>query len=314
MSVSTLTTTYDEIVSSIGYKLGYGRTAASWSTDQSANVAAVLKSGLRRVYGAYDWKWLKIPTTITVWSSISGTISTVTGTGKNIITASTSVFYPTMVGKTLVSTAASYTISSYTSGTVVTVATDASADAGHAFTITGNGDFILPDDFGSIEGQFTHSTGSGYADIVVVGHQDLLSLRAASDWSGLPQWASIWYGDSDNSTDQKRYVSFHPTPDASYTLSYRYRKLPNLLVDSSNEYPFGCQPFSELIRVSCMAAAEEEVNEVPGVSAARYEQLLSEAIVKDGLMAAQTLGLPRSSWDGELPYERGGSVLYVGEL
>lgn len=311
MAASTLNVSFSDLKSVTGRELGFTGTSGNWDAEQAADVAAVVNTALRRIYTAHDWNWLRIPTTLSLWGSITGTM-TVSGGSNTTVTADSSVFYPTVVGQTIVSTNGSYTISAYTSGTVVTVSTNASADTGEDFTITATGNYRLPDDFGGIDGEMFFASGTSYAPVKIMGQADILRMRSQCDETGIPRCAAVRWTNSDSSTFQACELMVFPLPDQVYTMNWRYRKLPDALVATTNEYPFGHLSFSELFRTGCLAAAEE-FKGVPGVHSARYQQLLAEAIARDGRMAAQTLGSPAFPYYDEY-FERGGRVRYNGAL
>jgi hypothetical protein len=312
--MSTLMVTHDDLEKIVGWYLGYGRTVANWSTDQNDDVQVSVDSGQRMVYNAHNWSFLEPTTTITVWGSITGTISAVNGTGNLTITASESVFYPTCVGHTLVTSSEnSYTIATYVSGTQITTTASALADNGDTFTITATGDYILPTDFGSFVGDLTHATGSGYHDIKRVSEAQIRSLRVGSDYSGTPKWVATQFMTTTLAADQRQEMLVYPKPDGDYVLSYKYRILPDKLVATTNEYPYGAETFSELIREACLAAAEQEVNEEAGIHTQKYQALLLRAVQLDGQNGADTLGVPRSASDvSNTCYRRGGICRYVG--
>lgn len=316
MAVSTLNVSFTDLRTVTGRELGYGPAVSDWSSDAAAvtHVDNVVKTGLRRVYGAHDWNWLRVPTTITVWGSITGTISTVGGTGNKTITASASVFYPTCVGKTLVADTSEneYTVATYISGTQITVTADASADALDTFTITADGQYPMPDDFGGLDGEFFFQDGTSYHPLKIMGQAEVLRARAQTDMTGIPLFAAVRWVDSTNALFQACEVMMYPTPDAAYVLNYRYRKLPNALVTTTAEYPYGHSGFSELFRVACLAAAEEDRG-IPAIHSARYQALLAEAIARDGRMTAQTLGT-QADWRDNDFYERSGRTKYNGSL
>jgi len=77
MSESSLSIGYPELCIEVGYAIGYGRTAASWSTAQLSLIDSIVQSGVRRVYfppsvgeifAGYEWSWLRPTTTIAIES------------------------------------------------------------------------------------------------------------------------------------------------------------------------------------------------------------------------------------------------------
>lgn len=77
MAESSLSLTYDDLLSEVGQYLGYGRDASSWSTRATAAVASVVKAGLRNFYypvpgptfpAGYEWSFLNPTATFTLLS------------------------------------------------------------------------------------------------------------------------------------------------------------------------------------------------------------------------------------------------------
>jgi hypothetical protein len=75
MSESGLSVGFPELQSECGYYLGYGRTHASWTAAQLAEVLGIVNSGVRRVYYppainaqtvGYEWSFLRPTTTLSI--------------------------------------------------------------------------------------------------------------------------------------------------------------------------------------------------------------------------------------------------------
>ena len=152
MAESTLSLTRTRIREEVSFYLNSGRrsdVAAGLSTAQNSNVNAAVESGEARFAGAHDWGFLRPRLNLTLWPTVTGTAAAGLTT---TVTATTAKFHPSMVGHSIVFTAGStYTITAYTSSTVITVNTTAAADSSKAFTVTADGIYRLPDDYGGME-------------------------------------------------------------------------------------------------------------------------------------------------------------------
>lgn len=71
MAESTLTKLYSDLRAAIGFELGYGRTSGSWTSEQTANIAACLEDGQRRFYAAHEWSFLELVATIATSANVS---------------------------------------------------------------------------------------------------------------------------------------------------------------------------------------------------------------------------------------------------
>ena len=60
-----------------------------------------------------------------------------------------------------------------------------------------------------------------------------------------------------------------PTPDSTYTLSYRYKALVAKLT-SAAPYPLGGQAHAQTIEAACLAIAEERLNDERGIKHMRW--------------------------------------------
>lgn len=69
MAESSLSIGKTEIDKFIANFLGYGRTSASWTTAQTADIDQARDAGVARFYGEKDWFFLSPPTTLTTVAS-----------------------------------------------------------------------------------------------------------------------------------------------------------------------------------------------------------------------------------------------------
>ena len=226
MAESTLSIGFVDLKQEVGFFLGYGRTEASWSTSQAAEVDAVVQSGVRRVYYplvtgdanidnviiGYEWSFLR-PTT-----------------------------------------------------TLVTAADDS--------------DYDLPDNYGAPYGDFHYAANLYTPPVTMVSLGAILDSRSHNDTTGKPAFYAVRYKACDGSAGQRVEVLFYPKPDAVYTLSYEYDAYSGKLTDEK-PYPLGGMKLAELYIESCLAVAEQRLNDEAGLHTQAYQLLLLDAIVRD---------------------------------
>ncbi len=189
-------------------------------------------------------------------------------------------FYPSMVGKSIVVTdIGTFIITGYTSTTVITVSGDATATT-KPFSVAGDGDFRLPDDFGGIEGPLTFTQAEGYPEIPIRSSQEIRSLRQRSVASGRPYLAAIQVGSADGTDGQRFDLKLYPTPDGEYNLTYEYNALKNRLTPAA-PFPLGGMAYGDVIKESCLAEAELKEEDGPGVHAQAFAIKLATAISFD---------------------------------
>lgn len=88
---------------------------------------------------------------------------------------------------------------------------------------------------------------------------------------------------------QRFEVIFFPTPDAAYTVTYRYKVAPNAISDSQ-KYPYGGMQHAETIRAACLCACEQFLNDGRTNWTAGFDELLMASIQADQQKAPASLG------------------------
>lgn len=231
MAESTLSLQYTDFLSEIGMGLKYGRTSGSWSANQTADVAYVLKQGLSQFYNPpaldpqqppHRWNFLRT----------GGTIATVAGTYQ----------------------------------------------------------YVLPDNFGVIEGKITFNPTQGYKAIDIVSEQRIRMLYQGGLLSGRPQEGSITRTApativgtppaADTYIGERFTLTLWPKPDAVYNLTYNYAVLPQML-SATNPYPLGGAMHSRTILESCLAIAETHIGDTAGFHRAAFREALVQSIAHD---------------------------------
>lgn len=298
MAESTLSPTWTTLMQEIGYFLGYGRdsnpaTPAIWTAAQKVEIQAILDSGLRQFYGAYDWSFLKPTTTLDVWTSVavnaSATVAA-TGTTMTLTPGTTGIrFYPSMVGKTVtVTDIGSRTIAAYTSSTVVTI--DTTFATSHTFSITADGTYRMPDDFGYLMGPITYLVNEGEGELEVVGEQFIREIRQAGSVTAAPSHVAIRPVASTGTGGQRWEAYVWPDTDQYYSLPYRYCSNPYAL-SSSLLYPLGGMWHGETILECCLSVAEQRMDDDIAVHTERYNKIcLPVSIERDKKLSPEYYG------------------------
>lgn len=127
-------------------------------------------------------------------------------------------------------------------------------------TVAGGFDYTLPDDFGGLDGSMTFDPDDdGYESIRQVGEAQIRHLQHGSPSSGIPRLCAVRPKTTTGTTGQRFELLLFPTPNAVYTLSYRYNVLPSKLTQSA-PYPYGGSAHSETLLQSCLAIAEQRAD------------------------------------------------------
>jgi hypothetical protein len=305
MAESTLTLGYSNFQATVGRLLGYGTTISSWSTDQVNEVDEIIQSGLRQFYfppydqfsgSPYKWSFLYLPATLTTVTDYStGTISssgtTVTLSGGTL---------PTWIvtNGLLVVNGTDYTIVSRTDNTHFELSSTPSvAFSSDTYTIEHDGNYLLPDDFGSIEGTLTYPKGYGYPQIKKVSENTIRQLRSYDEYSSTTYYYAIRTKSAPTATASTRQeLMLYPRPTSELVLSYSYMVLMNKLSTSYPE-PYGGMIHSETILESILSIMEERGDNVQSIHKGKFAERLIASIGKDQENAPDFLGLNTDSSD-----------------
>lgn len=292
---STAALGFGDLMAVVAERAGYGyRTtqAAGLSAEEEIEIGLYVAEGQRDLYLSYDWSFLKPVATSTLWATTTAaTTMAVAGEDNATITASAATFYPTMIGHTIVSMNGSYVISGYMSPTVVTVATDASADDGEAFQITADGSYRLPDDFGGLLGDVFFQANEGrWIPLANTGVAELLGLLQVSTGTGRPTVCTVESIVTSGAIGQRSNLLVSRIPNSNYTVRYQYQVLSDEL--AAGGYPYGGARHAETLKYACFAALERGKWRIAdGPDQRNYNRLLALSIRADQRGArAGTLG------------------------
>ena len=196
------------------------------------------------------------------WSATSGTMA-VTG-GTTVTDSTNKPFRSTMVGAVIVSTNGNYTITAYTSTSIVTVASDASADDGNAFTMVA----------GSV------TTSSNLYDLVEESPERIRTRWRDSDVAGYTQYWALEPKTFVAATGQQFRFLVAPVPQQDMSVDMRVR-LRLADVTATGVRFFGGDSLSLAIRDAALADAELVTGHVGGEWAQRAQVSLWSAIDAD---------------------------------
>lgn len=163
---------------------------------------------------------------------------------------------------------------------VTTLATVASTDT-----------YTLPDSFGRMEGNLTFaSADNAYTAIKLVGEGVIRNLQQRNtSATGKPRYAAVRPKASTGSTGQRFEILLWPTPDAVYTLTYKYAALLDKIT-ASLPYPVGGMPHAETILESCLAVAEMRKDDEKGLHWTQFMERLAASVEYDKQINAEFFG------------------------
>lgn len=151
----------------------------------------------------------------------------------------------------------------------------------------------LPDDFGGFEGRITlnSSTGQIWWPIDVVGEgtvrQRYSELPTAT---GRPLLAAIQPIKGTTQLKGQRFqLYFFPLADQDYPVQFAYYVSPDYLTGSA-PYAYGGMPHAETILESCLAVAEQRLDDSSTIHSMKFMERLAASISLDRRSKPQKLG------------------------
>lgn len=282
--MSTLALTFAEMYAAVGHQF--------FATSTPAGATLTLckryvNDGYRHFLLANAESFLYASTTLVAWATATGTA---VGTPSTTLTSAAAMFHPGMVGHSITVGTGTYTISAYTSSTVVTLATTAvSQGAAPALSITADGDVRLPDDFDGFREGISFAPESGYPGLLPNTPEGIRELRATDVATRRPTYFSHEGAAFSTTAGQRYNLMLWPTPDSDYTLHFSYLRSPAKMTADA-EYPVGGLVHGDTILQCAYAAAELDQTKVAGPHVALRNVMLGKSILHDSQNRPVALG------------------------
>ena len=318
MAESSLSIGWSDLKAEVGFFIGYGRSSANWSAAMITEIESLVQSGIRLVYyppavseqvNGYEWSWLRPTTTLDIYAAYStGTVTVVAG----VVTLASGTFPSWSASGEFTVSGVTYTVNTRDGDTQITLDdTSVAVAAGTSYSIA-QVDYTLPDDFGRLVGMLHYPTDEHRTSISVVSVGRILVLRASDKLSGAPYYVAVRYKASTGAGGQRQEALFYPEPDEDWTLKYEYEAYSGALSDTY-PYPLGGMQLAELYIESCLAVAENRINDTPGLHGEQYKRLLVDAITRDGRRGSQNFGQMGHKEDYAREFRRGwmGSIYEI---
>jgi hypothetical protein len=155
----------------------------------------------------------------------------------------------------------------------------------------------LPDDFGGFEGQITITSQPTLVWYPIkLTNEGMIREQYAQTplMSGRPLMAAVRPKKGTGATQGQRFELFvFPNPDIDYTLTFIYYILPDYLTGAT-PYAYGGATHIETILESCLAIAEQRLDDSSTVHSAKFQERLMASITMDRRNKPQQLGV---NWD-----------------
>lgn len=158
----------------------------------------------------------------------------------------------------------------------------------------------LPEDFSGVEGQVTllSSTSQSYWPITWCNEAAVRQMFSTNpSQTGRPIFVSEQSRRIGPTHDQTSQLLLFPTADQTYTLQFAYYVLADALTDS-DPYAYGGMAHAETILESCLAIAENRLDDMAGMHAQKFQERLQASINLDRRHKPQHIGYNGDRSDG----------------
>jgi hypothetical protein len=140
--------------------------------------------------------------------------------------------------------------------------------------------YELPEEYGGIRTRPQFVAQTGYPPMEERADNEIEELRSYGENAGYPEYYAIVAAKYTPETGQRYEFKVWPTPNQNWTIYYSYYMMPEPMVNDT-DLPLGSADTAECLRAFCLAAAEEESDEVAGVQAQIAQRELGKAIMLD---------------------------------
>lgn len=270
---------YFSLLNRVGHYLFGVR--SGFSADQTLDIGDCIEDGVKRVYAAHDWSFLR------PLADVSTTAPYATGT----ITIAAGVV--TLVGGTFPSWAAAgvlkvnnryYSVASRGSNTQVTLDTTSVTIATASSYQLARPEIPLDATFDAVanDSDLTYypSPDEWYPPVKWRHDSTIRHLEGNNPEFDRPVFYSVRTTTFDPTVGSRKVLVLYPAPDQVYTLRVPMILRP-VLLSGTNLYPVGGEMLSQCILEACLAAAEHNFEEREHVHEKRFLELIGQAIRDD---------------------------------
>jgi hypothetical protein len=180
-------------------------------------------------------------------------------------------------------------------------------------------DYDLPDDYAGLQDMIYLSTDDTTWTAIEQTHASrILSKRQGGLElvNGRPELVAVQVIPSTGETPTRRSLMVWPTPDQAYTINFVYTSNPFQLT-ATQLYPLGGQPHAETLRMACLAAAEQNLNDERNLQYTEFMERLTASVHFD----RQANGPKSYGYNGDRStspvgrdYRNNNTVTYMGTV
>jgi hypothetical protein len=254
---------------------------SGFTEDQQNDINDCLHDGLRRVYAAHNWSFLRpVQDVSTTAPYLTGTVAITAG----VVTLTGGTFPTWAADGVLKVNNQYYSVATRVSGTQLTLdSTSVTVAAGAGFQLA-RPEIPLDPAFDSVanDSDLTYypSPDCWYPPVKWRHDATIRQLEGNNPEFDRPVFYSIRTVKFDPTVGSRKVLVLYPTPDQVYTLRVPMILRP-VLLDEVNLYAIGGEVLSQVILEACLAAAEHNFEEREHVHERRFMELIGLAIRED---------------------------------
>ena len=252
-----------------------------FSADQENDIRDCLSDGLRRVYAAHSWSFLRpLADVITTAPYATGTITIAAG----VVTLTGGTFPSWAASGVLKVNNQYYSVASRDSGTQITLDNTSVNVATAASYQLGRPEIALDSTFDSVanDSNLTYypSPDVWYPPVEWRHDSTIRQLEGNNPEFDRPVFYSVRTVTFDPTVGSRKVLAMYPTPDQAYTLRVPMILRP-ILIDAVNLYPIGGEVLSQVMLEACLASAEHNFEEREAIHEKRFMEMIALAIRDD---------------------------------
>jgi len=252
-----------------------------FTSDQQSDIGDCLNDGLRRVYAAHNWSFLRpLADVVTTAPYATGTVTIASG----VVTLTGGTFPSWAASGVLKVSNRYYSVASRGSDTQITLDDTSVTVASAASFQLARPEIALDATFDSVSNDsdltYYPSAESWYPPVKWRHDATIRHLEGTNPEFDRPVFYSVRTVSFDPTVGSRKVLALYPAPDKVYTLRVPMILRP-VLLDAVNLYPIGGEVLAQVMLEACFAAAEHSFEEREHVHEKRYMELIGLAIRED---------------------------------
>ena len=252
-----------------------------FSSDQQSDIGDCLNDGLRRVYAAHNWSFLRpLADVVTTAPYATGTVTIASG----VVALAGGTFPSWAAAGVLKVSNRYYSVASRGSDTQITLDDTSVTVASAAGFQLARPEIALDATFDSVSNDsdltYYPSAESWYPPVKWRHDATIRHLEGTNPEFDRPVFYSVRTVSFDPTVGSRKVLALYPAPDKVYTLRVPMILRP-VLLDAVNLYPIGGEVLAQVMLEACLASAEVNFEEREHVHEKRFMELIGLAIRED---------------------------------